>query len=48
MMRKAADAPEFSEFDANKDGKITSEELQAGQNARMQQRGGQGMGRGAK
>jgi len=48
MMRNASNAPEFSEFDANKDGKITPEELQVGQNARMQQRGGRGMGRGAK
>lgn len=44
-MRNAANAPEFGEFDANGDGKITPKELKAGQDARMQKRGGRGMGR---
>lgn len=55
-MRNAGNAPEFSEFDANKDGKLSKVELLEGQNAQMQkkrsnrgQKGqGQGMGRGQK
>ena len=42
-MRNAANAPEFSEFDANSDGKLTPQELKAGQDARMQNRRGRGM-----
>ncbi|MEA3372993.1 MAG: EF-hand domain-containing protein [Campylobacterota bacterium] len=46
-MRRAANAPDFSEFDSNGDGELTSAELTAGQQAQMQQRrGGKGMGKG--
>lgn len=49
-MRGVATAPAFSEFDANTDGQLSPDELAAGQNAQMQQRGkrmgqGGGMGR---
>lgn len=36
-MRNAANSPDFSFFDANKDGKITKEEFQKGQLERMQE-----------
>lgn len=53
-MRNAGNAPEFGQFDTNKDGKLSKVELLEGQNAQMQskqsnrgQKGnGQGMGRG--
>jgi hypothetical protein len=46
-MRNAANAPAFADFDANGDGNLTNEELLAGQQRQMGQRGmGQGMGQG--
>jgi len=49
-MRNAANAPEFGEFDANKDGKLSKIELLEGQNAQMQKRrsnkGQKGKGKG--
>jgi hypothetical protein len=46
-MRNAGNAPEFSEFDSNGDGMLTSEELSTGQQAQMMnKRGGKGMGQG--
>ena len=55
-MRNAGNAPEFGQFDTNKDGKLSKTELLEGQNAQMQKRRsnrgqkgmGQGMGRGQK
>ena len=43
-MRNAANSPDFSYFDANKDGKVTKEEFQQGQLKRMQENR-QGRGR---
>lgn len=43
-MRRAASAPAFSDFDANADGKLTPEELTAGQKAQALKRRGAGMG----
>ena len=53
-MRNAGNAPEFGQFDTDKDGKLSKMELLEGQNAQMQKRRsnrgqkgqGQGMGRG--
>ena len=45
-MRGAASAPSFSEFDTNKDGQLTQDELAAGQKAQMQKRRSMGMGQG--
>lgn len=45
-MRGAANAPPFTEFDANGDGQLTQEELAAGQRAQMEKRRGMGMGMG--
>ena len=45
-MRGAASAPSFSDFDTNGDGKLTQNELAAGQKARMENRPGMGMGQG--
>ena len=39
-MRNAANAPKFSYFDTNKDGKLTKVELLEGQNKRMQKNRG--------
>ena len=51
MMRNAADAPPFSNFDTDADGNLTPDELVAGQQVQMQARGwngqpGMGQGRG--
>ncbi|MFC1684266.1 EF-hand domain-containing protein [Pseudomonadota bacterium] len=55
-MRRAGEAPYFTEFDTNGDSQLSPEELTAGQQAQMQKRqdgmgpgtgGGPGMGRGA-
>lgn len=43
-MRGAGSTPCFSRFDANGDGQLTSEELAAGQQARMEKRHGTGKG----
>ena len=45
-MRGAASAPSFSEFDTNKDGQLTQDELAAGQKAQMEKRRSMGMGQG--
>ena len=45
-MRGAASAPSFSEFDTNKDGQLTQDELTAGQKAQMEKRRSMGMGMG--
>ena len=49
-MRNAGNAPEFGQFDTNKDGKLSKTELLEGQNAQMQNkrsnRGQKGQGRG--
>ncbi|MBN4063505.1 hypothetical protein JYT79_01855 [Cardiobacterium sp. AH-315-I02] len=45
-MRGAASAPSFPEFDTNKDGKLTSDELAAGQKVQMEKRRSMGMGQG--
>ncbi len=44
-MRNAANAPQFSDIDTNGDGSLSPEEVMAGQQSHMQQRGG-GMGPG--
>jgi Ca2+-binding EF-hand superfamily protein len=46
LMRGAANAPAFSQFDTNSDGQLTADELTAGQQAQMQKRRGMGMGQG--
>lgn len=45
-LRGAADAPPFAAFDTDADGRLTPDELAAGQGARMQQQRGPGMGPG--
>ncbi len=45
-MKNAANAPQFSEIDANGDGALSPEELSAGQQGQMQQGGGMGRGMG--
>lgn len=45
-MRGAASAPDFSAFDLDADGKLTPDELAAGQQAQMDQRREMGMGQG--
>ena len=45
-MRGAASAPSFSEFETNKDGQLTQDELAAGQKAQMEKRRSMGMGMG--
>jgi hypothetical protein len=48
-MRRAGTAPAFSEFDTDGNGKLTREELRAGQTKMMQERRGQrGMGPGGR
>jgi len=46
QMRGVAKAPAFSDFDTSGDGKLTANELTAGQKAAMEKRGGAQMGRG--
>ncbi len=46
-MRNAGNAPDFTYFDADKNGRLTPQELTEGQNRRMQERrGGMGPGMG--
>jgi len=45
-MRGAANAPAFSDFDTNHDGKLTQEEMFAGRRAQMEKRRGMGPGAG--
>ena len=45
-MRGMANAPSFSQFDSNGDGRLSRDELAAGQRAQMEQRRGTGMGMG--
>jgi hypothetical protein len=46
LMRGAASAPDFSEFDTDNDGQLTKEELENGQMRQMQKRRAKGMGLG--